>query len=118
MVSIDGYRYFLTLVDDSTRFTWVYMLKQKSEVLKLIPQFCQFIHTQFNKRIKSFRCDNAVELKFTEFFKEQGIESFHSCVDRPQQNPVVERKHQHILNVARSLLFSLICLSFFGLNVF
>ncbi|KAL5563154.1 hypothetical protein UlMin_032901 [Ulmus minor] len=37
--SHSGYRYFLTLVDDCTRFTWLFLLKQKSDVKSIIPRF-------------------------------------------------------------------------------
>lgn len=43
----DGHRYFLTLVYDCTRFTWVYLLKQKSNVFDIIPKFFNLIETQF-----------------------------------------------------------------------
>ncbi|KAG7571875.1 Reverse transcriptase RNA-dependent DNA polymerase [Arabidopsis suecica] len=103
--SVDGFRYFLTLVDDCTRTTWVYMMKNKSEVSTIFPVFVKLISTQYNLKIKAIRSDNAKELAFTEFVKEQGMIHQFSCAYTPQQNSVVERKHQHLLNIARSLLF-------------
>ena len=113
--SHSGHRYFLTLMDDSTRFTWLYLLKHKSDVSQVIPKFFNFISTQFGKQIKQFRSDNAKELAFTEFFDNQGVLHQFSCVERPQQNSVAERKHQHLLNVARALFFqSQVPLSFWS----
>lgn len=104
-ISHAGHRYFLTIVDDFSRYSWVFMLKNKSDVLSIIPQFFKLVETQYNKTIKMFRSDNAPELKFDEFFREKGVVHQFSCVARPEQNSVVERKHQHILNVARALYF-------------
>lgn len=103
--SIEGYKYFLTLVDDCTRATWVYMMKNKSEVLTVFPIFVQHVKTQYNTDIKVIRSDNAPELAFTNLIQKHGIFHQYSCAYTPQQNSVVERKHQHILNVARALLF-------------
>ncbi|KAL5565662.1 hypothetical protein UlMin_028826 [Ulmus minor] len=61
--------------------------------------------TKYNKADPFFRSDNAPELQFTEFFTTKGVLHQFSCVETPQQNSVVERKHQHLLNVARALYF-------------
>lgn len=103
--TIDGYRYFLTIVDDFSRATWVYMLKQKSDVLHVFPGYIEMIENQLNTRVRAVRSDNANELNFTVLYHNKGIKAFHSCPDTPEQNSVVERKHQHLLNVARALIF-------------
>lgn len=64
----EGYRYFLTIVDDHTRVTWVYLLRTKDEVLKVFPDFLKMIETQYKAVVKGVRSDNAPELKFVELF--------------------------------------------------
>lgn len=71
--TVDAYKFFLTIVDDYTRLTWVYLLKQKFDVLHVFPNFYAYVSTQFNVKIKSVRSDNAPELQFTTFFLANGI---------------------------------------------
>lgn len=101
----EGYRYVLTIVDDHSRATWIYLLHTKNEVLTVFPAFIKLVENQYNVRVKAVRSDNAPELMFTDFYQEKGIKAFHSCPETPEQNSVVERKHQHILNVARAIMF-------------
>lgn len=68
-----GHRYFLTLVDDCTRFTWLYLMKHKYDVSFIIPKFFSLIETQFHKTIKKFRSDNAHELQFIDYFNAKGV---------------------------------------------
>lgn len=52
------------------------------------------------------RSDNGTEfMVLLSYFKKLGIVHQTSCVNTPQQNGRVERKHMHILNVARAILF-------------
>lgn len=95
-----GYRYFLNIVDDFSHFKWTFMMKTKSEASVIVPWFFAVIETHFGVHIKQFRSDNASELAFTEFFSSKGVVHQFSCVARLEQNSVVERKHQHLLNGA------------------
>ncbi|CAH9090143.1 unnamed protein product [Cuscuta epithymum] len=106
--SISGARYFLSIVDDFTRGVWVYLMKNKSEVSQLLIQFCNMIYTQFEQKVKRVRADNGVEFQtnnLIDYYGRTGILLETSCTDTPQQNGVVERKHRHILEIARALRF-------------
>ncbi|KAI3500537.1 hypothetical protein L1887_36359 [Cichorium endivia] len=104
----DGFRFFLTVVDDYTRAVWVYLLKSKDEVFDNLVVFFNMLKLQFSKNVKVFRTDNGSEFvnsKVKSFFEKEGVLHQTTCVYTPQQNGVVERKHRHLMNVARSLLF-------------
>ena len=102
---VEGYKYFLIIVDDFSRCTWAYLLKLKLDTQFLIPNFVNMVKTQFNRTIKTIRSDNGTKFYLKDFFHSNGILQQLSYVDTPQQNAIVERKHQHILNVARALKF-------------
>lgn len=63
------------------------------------------IENQYHIVPRVVRSDNGYEFLIPDFYASKGIEHQRSYVETPQQNGRVERKHQHIFNVARTLLF-------------
>ena len=103
-----GAHYFLSIVDDTSRATWVYLMQSRTEASKLLKNFVMMVKTQFKRIVKVVRSDNGSEFtsgRMQNFYHEHGRLRESSCVDTPQQNGRVERKHRHILNVARALRF-------------
>ena len=81
--SIDGFKYFLTIVDDCIRVTWIYMLKNKSDVITVFPILVKYVLTQYQSVIKAICSDNAPELAFTQLIKDHGIIYQFSCAYTP-----------------------------------
>ncbi|CAN1141195.1 Retrovirus-related Pol polyprotein from transposon TNT 1-94 [Linum perenne] len=102
-----GFRYFALFVDHATRFTWIYFLRLKSDLLKVVQEFVMMIQTQFHTTVKVFRSDPGGEYTSNalhDFYKKHGILSQQSCPGVSQQNGLVERKNRHVLELARALL--------------
>lgn len=85
--SHDGSRFFLTLVDDYSKATWVFLMSSKSQVGELIAYFCTLVQTQFRTVIKVFISDNGTEYvnnSVNTLFRKLGILHQTSCVETPQ----------------------------------
>ena len=67
VVSPTGFRYFVTFVDDYLRTTWLYLMKNRSELFSHFRAFCAEVHTQFHVSIQNLRSDKAKEYMFEQF---------------------------------------------------
>ena len=61
VASIGGSRYFVVFNDDYSRYSWIFPMKSHSKILPIYNNFAKIVETQFSKRIKTFRSDNALE---------------------------------------------------------
>ncbi|KAI3715061.1 hypothetical protein L6452_22027 [Arctium lappa] len=107
VMSIGKKSYCLVIVDDYSRFTWVYFLRTKDETSGLIKSFILRIENQTNQRLKVIRSENGTEFKnldLNTFCEEKGIERQYSAPRTPQQNGVAERRNRTLIEAARSLL--------------
>lgn len=102
-----GNRYFLLLVDDYSRFMWVYMLKNKSEAFEVFKKFQAKVENGTSNRIGVFRTDRGGEFvskEFTAYCEDRGIVRHFTAPYTPQQNGVVERRNRTVVEMARSFL--------------
>jgi transposase InsO family protein len=69
--------YYISFIDDFSRNTWTYFLRNKSEVFDKFKEFKALVENQTKKKIKVLRTNNAGEFcrnEFEEFCKKCGIE--------------------------------------------
>jgi hypothetical protein len=97
--------FFFTIVDDFSRFTWVFLMHSKSQTRYFIQYFFHLVETQFHTKSKCLHSDNGFEFDMVNFYMAKGVIHHRTCVETPQQNAIVERKHQHLLNVTCALRF-------------
>lgn len=104
-LSNDGYRYYVLFYDHFSKYSWLYFLKQKSEVLSVFIQFRTHVEKYFGVPIKNFQSDWGGEYRsLTTYLKQHGITQRVSCPHTPEQNGCAERKHRHLVELGRSLL--------------
>lgn len=105
VATYNGMKYFLTLVDDKSRWTCTFLLALKSDVIVVLKHSLLMIK---NQCVKVFRSDNGREfLNSTchDLFVMYGIIHQRSCPHTPQLNGVVERKHMHLLEITRAIKY-------------
>ena len=100
-------RYFITFIDDSSRFTYVYLLKHKDEAFNAFKSYKAEVENQLGKSLKTLRSDRGGEYfpnDFTAFCEENGIIHECSAPRTPQQNGLAERKNRTFLEMVNAML--------------
>ena len=55
--SSGGYKYYVSLVDDYSRFCWIYLLKHKSDVETIFYAFQNHVERLLNTKIRAIQSD-------------------------------------------------------------
>jgi len=103
--SVGKHNYYVSFIDDYSKFTWIYLLRHKSEVFSCFKDFQNLVERQFNCKILKVQSDWGGEYQtLNSFFRRIGIEHYVSCPHAHKQNGAAERKHRHIIEIGLSLL--------------
>nr|GEW05408.1 retrovirus-related Pol polyprotein from transposon TNT 1-94 [Tanacetum cinerariifolium] len=104
--SVNGKKYILVIVDDFSQFTWVKFLRSKDEALDFIIKFLKMIQVRLKVPVYRIRTDNGTEFvnqTLREYYEEVGISLETSVACSPQQNGVVERCNQTLIEASRTI---------------
>lgn len=102
-----GNRYVMHLIDDFSRYTVTFLLKQKSEAADRIKVYVRWTENQFGRKMQVIRSDGGGEFDnkdLRKFYREEGIRAQFTTPYSPQQNGVAERKNRSSTEMATCLL--------------
>ncbi|XP_042465817.1 uncharacterized protein LOC122048290 [Zingiber officinale] len=107
LCTLVGNKYFLLIVDDFTRWVWVFILATKNDAFRAFKKFKFLMEKKTEYKIKTLRIDQGDEFlstEFTQFYENEGIKRHLTAPYTPQQNGVVEHRNRTMMAMARSLL--------------
>jgi transposase InsO family protein len=102
-----GKRYFMTLIDDASRYCYVYLLKTKDEALDYFKIFKVEAENQLERKIKRLRSDRGGEyfpIIFDEFCAERGIIHERIPPYSPESNGIAKRKTRTLTDLVNAML--------------
>ncbi|KAL4340454.1 hypothetical protein GQ457_08G012720 [Hibiscus cannabinus] len=115
-MDVQGQKYFITFIDDYSRYMYLYMLHHKSEALEAFKVFKAEVEKQCGKQIKIVRTDRGGEYygrytedgqvpgPFAKFLQDNGIVGQYTMPGSPDQNGVAERRNRTLMDMVRSML--------------
>ena len=115
--SLGGKKYFLVVVDDFTRYTWVVLLRDKAEALEKMIHLCKKLQVEkctVRARIISDPGRKIENIKLTTFCNDQGTHQEFSSSKTLQQNGIVEWKNSVFKRWLVLCYITRRCLSSFG----
>ena len=104
-----GKNYYISFIDDCSKFCYVYLINSKDEALNMFKIYKAEVENQLDKRIKILRSDRGGEYEsneFAEFCSTHGIIHQTTAPYTPMQNGVAERKNRTLKNMINSMLIN------------
>jgi hypothetical protein len=101
------FQYFITFIDDFSRYGYMYVMRHKSESFEKFKKFQNEVQNQLGKTIKFLRSDRGGEylnLEFSDHLKQCEIVSQLTLPGTPQRNGVSERRNRTLLDMVRSMM--------------
>ncbi|GJW47406.1 zinc finger, CCHC-type containing protein [Tanacetum coccineum] len=102
--SLGNKKYFVTFIDDASRFCNVYLLNSKDEALDKFKVLKTKVELQQGSLIKRFKTDREREYIDTLYFQSVGIIHEMTALYTPQQNSISERKNRVQKEIVNSML--------------
>nr|KYP66638.1 Retrovirus-related Pol polyprotein from transposon TNT 1-94 [Cajanus cajan] len=114
--SFNKEKYFITFIDDYSRYGYVYLLHDKSQAINALEIYIEEVERQLDSKVKNIRSDRGGEYygryeergqhpgPFAKFLEKRGICVQYIMPGTPQQNGVSERHNRTLLDMVRSML--------------
>ena len=108
--------YFITFIDDYSRYGYLYLIKEKAESLDKFKIFRTEVEKQLGKVMKVVRSDRGGEYygkhgdagqrkgPFAKYLEDSGIVAQFTMLRSPEQNGVAERRNRTLMEMVRSMI--------------
>ncbi|WVZ81206.1 hypothetical protein U9M48_028616 [Paspalum notatum var. saurae] len=107
VASVRGKWYVLVIVDDFSRFSWVFFMESKDEAFGFVRDLVLRLRNESHRAMRAIHSDNGREFRnsrFENFCRDLGLEHQFSSPYTLPQNGVVERKNRTLVEMARTML--------------
>ena len=102
-----GKKFYMTFIDDCSRFTRVYLLRNKDEAFDMSLSYKAKVENQFYRKIKRIRYDRGGEyIPLKDYCENEGIIHEVTPPYSHESNGIVGRKNRTLKDMMNSLLVS------------
>ena len=104
-----GNQYFITFIDDFSKYSYVYLMKNKSDAFEKLSIFLKEVEYTFDKKVKRFRTDRGKEydnLGLNNYIQSLSVVHETTAPYSPSSNVVAEHKNRTLINLTNAMLVS------------
>ena len=111
-----GNKYFITFIDDFSRYGYVFFIEEKSDALEMFKVFLTKVEKQLGKVIKIVTSDRGGEYygkhgdvgqqkgPFSRYLQDNGIVAQYTMSGSPERNSVAERRNRTLMEMKRIVM--------------